>query len=151
MAPVLPGLLRAAILAMVALAPSRVMAVRGAMSQNLSPRRARLGAGAGGHFPLLSFDAAQEEMFLRNAGAASVYFEFGSGGSTRAVLDRTKVPKVYAVDSVQEWLDKVSGGGYYGSRLTTIFANIGRVGAFGSPVDEERREFWPAEYSGSDP
>jgi len=97
---------------------------------------------------LADFDADQESMFLRNAAKAKTYFEFGCGGSTRHVLDRTDVPEVVAVDSMREWLDRVASFGYYGSRLTTIHVDIGRTRAFGNPLNFKRRDFWP-DYPGA--
>lgn len=55
--------------------------------------------------PLLANKDA--EMFYRHLNNATVYFEYGSGGSTFQASIRKNLKKIYSVESDIEWLNKL--------------------------------------------
>ncbi|MCL2439703.1 MAG: hypothetical protein FWD15_04305 [Alphaproteobacteria bacterium] len=95
----------------------------------------------------------ERELFLRSIKGARNYLEFGSGGSTIAALDSLDgTSAVHSVESDGDWLldmeqrygairDGLSSG-----RLKLHHVDIGKVGDWGSPLDEKRKAHWP-EYS----
>ena len=48
-----------------------------------------------------------KEMFYNYLDKASVYFEYGSGGSTYQAYIRDNIKKIYSVESDKEWHDKL--------------------------------------------
>jgi len=46
-------------------------------------------------------------MFYKFLDKATVYFEFGSGGSTYQANIRNNITKIYTVESDREWLNKL--------------------------------------------
>lgn len=53
------------------------------------------------------FAAEDVDMFNKHLAKASVYFEFGSGGSTCYANSKKNIRKVYSVESDVEWMKKV--------------------------------------------
>lgn len=54
------------------------------------------------------FRMRDKEMFYRYLNHASVYFEFGSGGSTYQASIRSNIRKIYSVESDLEWYAKIT-------------------------------------------
>ena len=82
---------------------------------------------------------------LQLAGRESL-LEFGCGGST--LIAARQVRRVVSVDSDPAWLEKV--GAEMASlpvEFTPFHADIGPVGEWGYPVDEQRIRDWPHYHS----
>jgi len=62
-----------------------------------------------------------EKMFYRYLDKASVYFEYGSGGSTYQASIRNNIKKIYSVESDIEWQSKLKYGTIQNSNVTYIF------------------------------
>ena len=62
-----------------------------------------------------------EKMFYRYLDKASVYFEYGSGGSTYQASIRDNIKKIYSVESDIEWQSKLKYGTIQNSNVTYIF------------------------------
>ncbi len=86
------------------------------------------------------------ESFLR---VSNRYLEFGSGGSTFLATKFVR-EAVTSVDSSQKWLDDVKEACIAADHTTVptlIFENIGDIGEWGFPKDEEFRDSWPNYYN----
>jgi hypothetical protein len=70
------------------------------------------------------------------------YVEFGAGGSTCHAAATAK-DWIIAVDSSTEWLSKVASA-CNGVKAKLLHADIGKVGEWGIPLDEDRRRDWPS-------
>lgn len=78
------------------------------------------------------------------------YLEFGAGGST-CLAARTVAEAVLAVDSSQDWLDKIAAvcaHERYRCKPVLVHVDIGPLRHWGWPRDVERRSQWP-DYHGS--
>lgn len=74
--------------------------------------------------------------------------EFGCGGSTLLEL-ASGAKKVWSVDNVAKWIDKVSADpaaqeALHAHRLNLIHVDIGPTGKWGMPSDDATRDRWPA-------
>jgi hypothetical protein len=85
------------------------------------------------------------ELFLDFVKCASVYVEFGAGGSTVAASKHVK-SRVVSLDSSVEWLDKVrktcSDNNYNIPELH--FIDLGPTGNWGFPTQKDCQDKWPA-------
>lgn len=90
---------------------------------------------------------AEIALFLSFLYQSGNYLEFGSGGSTWLAAQHVK-GSVIAIDSSQEWLDKVRGecarSGFNAPKL--IYVDIGPVGQLGYPTDPTTKHRWPSYY-----
>jgi hypothetical protein len=79
-------------------------------------------------------------------GSAETIVEFGSGGST--LLAVATGARVISVESDANWIarlrtfDEIQVAEEL-RRLTLIHVNVGRVGAYGTPIDTQERDNWP--------
>ena len=80
--------------------------------------------------------------FISNINA---YLEFGVGGSTVFVHENTDA-QIIGVDSSLKWIEQVNK--HVDDRVNLRFVDIGPVGDWGMPVDEQNKDNWP-EYSKS--
>jgi len=93
----------------------------------------------------LRMEADEGAMFKGFLRSARSYVEFGSGGSTVAAAALVQGP-VTTLDSSQEWLSRVEAACTAmpaAARPKLVFADIGPIGAWGTPVGESHRERWP--------
>jgi hypothetical protein len=83
----------------------------------------------------------EETLFLSFVRNSDKYLEFGCGGST--VLASCYVKKwILSVESSKEWKDNVLKR--TGTTNTYImYVNIGKIGIWGTPIDETMKGFWP--------
>lgn len=73
---------------------------------------------------------------------ASVFLEYGAGGST-ALAARLGVATIVSVESSPEWVEKVRAAVLApGAQLHLLHADIGRTGDWGRPVDRKAIERW---------
>lgn len=78
------------------------------------------------------------------------YLEFGAGGST-CLAARMVAEAVVAIDSSQEWLDRIAAvcaDEFYACKPVLVHADIGPLGNWGWPRDDLQRSRWPG-YHGS--
>lgn len=94
----------------------------------------------------------EKELFLQEAENASHYLEFGSGGSTLAMLKYSRA-KIHAVESDLNWLEqlrshrRISHAEKTG-RLMFFHADIGPTKKWGFPKDNQYKERFPIYSSG---
>jgi hypothetical protein len=91
-------------------------------------------------------EASEQALFVAFLQLASIYVEFGCGGST--VLAASLVSKeIIALDSSRDWLDQVAAE-CIETKLPVqpklVFADIGPTGEWGRPVDDGCKERWPS-------
>lgn len=81
---------------------------------------------------------------------SKVYLEFGMGGST-VLAARIGVPHIFSVDSSREWLDNITNEVSkikIRSKIKLLHADLGRIGDWGHPINQEKISNWPSYYSG---
>ncbi|WP_159993614.1 hypothetical protein [Roseomonas sp. 18066] len=117
------------------------------MGQMTTPKIANDEGGSQPVLPMKPRMSPSELCLFENfARHADHYLEFGSGGSTCVAASMVK-KSITSVDSSQEWLNKVADiCKIYPDWIqpTLVFADIGPIGAWGTPVDETTREQWPS-------
>jgi hypothetical protein len=79
---------------------------------------------------------------------ATSLVEFGSGGSTQQAVQSPSLRRIWSVESDPAWILKLRGlhdvaQAERAGRLSFIHADIGRTGAYGTPLDQSVRERWP--------
>lgn len=93
--------------------------------------------------PMMQAD--EIELFRRTVSNASVYFEFGSGGSTGLVLSQPRIRSVVSVESSWQWsaalVNTLPPTGR--DKLTLMFVNVGPVGNVGTPLNNSCRQLFP--------
>jgi hypothetical protein len=93
--------------------------------------------------------AAEIELLRAMLRPASIYVEFGCGGSTFVAADL--VGKfIVSVDSSQDWLRAVAQSCTEADKPllpTAHFVDIGPIKEFGWPADESARDRWPEYHS----
>lgn len=81
------------------------------------------------------------------------YFEFGVGGSTElaCLISESLTSKfnIYAVDSVEEWINKVKEKSciknmLINNKINFTLINTGKVGAFGVPLEHDKKSLYPS-------
>ena len=65
------------------------------------------------------------KMFYRYLDKTTVYFEYGSGGSTYQVSLRPNIKKIYSVESDKTWMNKLKSSIKDDSKLTYIYNEMG--------------------------
>jgi hypothetical protein len=92
----------------------------------------------------------QEIVFFSNTlGKASIYLEYGSGGSTKAAARCQSITSITSVESDPDYVEKhvlddqqvqesVASG-----RLKFILVDIGPTGDWGRPKDRSKTHLWP--------
>lgn len=86
--------------------------------------------------------AAELALFKAFLSKSARYLEFGAGGSTVLASSHAK-EWIVSVDSSREWLDRVAAECEEApTRATLIFADIGRTGDWGFPVDPAAQARW---------
>jgi hypothetical protein len=89
---------------------------------------------------MTSNEIALFESFLD---CAEDYIEFGCGGSTVLASQLVK-QSIISVDSATEWLDQVAVACRpFPVQPDLVFADIGRTGNWGLPVEASARKSWP--------
>lgn len=85
----------------------------------------------------------EKALFLSFLVVSDSYLEFGTGGSTVAACSHVK-SSIVSVESSKSWLNSVDLA-CSGSRVRPelVFADIGKVGDWGYPVDVGRMPDWP--------
>jgi len=61
------------------------------------------------------------KMFYRYLDKSTVYFEYGSGGSTYQANLRTNIQKIYSVESDKTWMNKLNSVIKNDSKITYIY------------------------------
>lgn len=64
-------------------------------------------------------------MFYRYLDKATVYFEYGSGGSTYQANLRPNIQKIYTVESDNTWINKLNSLIQDNSKITYIYNDMG--------------------------
>lgn len=88
----------------------------------------------------------EQDMFNKYVKKSKVYLEFGSGGSTLRVLQKSKA-KIHSVESSSDWIDYLSI--YFiirktiNKRLFFHHINIGQTGRWGYPISEDSKQLFP--------
>lgn len=88
----------------------------------------------------------EQDVFNKYVKNSKNYLEFGSGGSTLRVLQKSKA-KIHSVESSTEWIEYLSK--YYfireatNKRLFFHYVNIGQTGRWGFPVSKESEQLFP--------
>ncbi len=89
---------------------------------------------------------SEKELFDKTTADAKVYLEFGSGGSTIRVLEKTKAD-VYSVESSVEWIKTMREFAFVRhaerKRLLLFHADIGPTLELGRPAGPECKELFP--------
>ena len=70
----------------------------------------------------------------------NTYFEFGVGGSTVFVHENTNA-QIVGVDSSLKWIEQVKK--HVDGRVDLMFIDIGPVGDWGMPRNEQNKGNWP--------
>jgi hypothetical protein len=65
------------------------------------------------------------KMFYRYLDKATVYFEYGSGGSTYQVSLRPNIQKIYTVESDKTWMNKLNSIIKNNTKITYIYNEMG--------------------------
>ena len=65
------------------------------------------------------------KMFYRYLDKATVYFEYGSGGSTYQANLRPNIQKIYTVESDKTWMDKLNSVIKNNTKITYIYNEMG--------------------------
>src|SRR5690606_20053947 len=86
---------------------------------------------------------AEKNLFDRTIQDAKEYLEFGMGGSTFRVLQKSKA-NVYTIDSSLDWIALMREYVYIKymerRRLSLFHVDIGPTKEWGNPVDERARD-----------
>lgn len=89
--------------------------------------------------------------YIRREGGGN-YLEFGSGGSTFLALLTSKIKKVVSVESDANWIDylmgwKIISDSVNQGRLDFVKVDIGEVGEWGVPLNDEKKDLYPNYHS----
>jgi hypothetical protein len=107
---------------------------------------AATGAATGAAAPLVPVMTKGElELLCTLLRSTDRYLEFGTGGSTRMAAMMVR-QRITSVDSSAEWLDKVAEACRAPEcrvQPDLVRVDIGPVGRWGMPVDEQARDRWP--------
>jgi protein O-GlcNAc transferase len=79
-------------------------------------------------------------MFRYYLGRASVYFEFGCGGSTILADSYFNIKKIYSVESDELWISKVKETSKH-KKAVFSYVDI-NAGNWGSPKDDSKKDNW---------
>ena len=97
------------------------------------------------NFPICLSDH-ERQFLVEHIQNASNYLEFGAGGSTYLALTQTNIPNIVSVESDLNWIKHLEKWNVISSnkeRLTFIHVNIGKTGAWGAPIEEDKKELYP--------
>lgn len=83
---------------------------------------------------------AELAVFKKYISNINAYFEFGVGGSTVFVHENTNA-QIIGVDSSSKWIEQVSK--HVDDRVNLKFIDIGPVGDWGVPKNEQNKGDWP--------
>ena len=101
-------------------------------------------------YPIVMSDE-EKVLFRKYLRQTKYYLEYGSGGSTFEVLKYSKAV-IYSVESNLKWLEYLRSFFYIKlhekNRLFLYHADIGEVGSWGHPINNDKKEFFPIYYSG---
>ena len=67
------------------------------------------------------------KMFYRYLDKATVYFEYGSGGSTYQANLRPNIQKIYSVESDKTWMNKLNSVIKNNTKITYIYNEMGTI------------------------
>lgn len=88
----------------------------------------------------------EQEIFNKYVKSSQFYLEFGSGGSTLHVLQKSKA-KIYSVESSLDWIEYLSKYLFIrkarNKRLFFHYVNIGQTGRWGYPISEVSSNLFP--------
>jgi len=98
-------------------------------------------------------DADEKEAFYRLLANATNYQEFGAGGSTVVAVRYDNIKHIHTLETDPNWIATLKkradiSEAIAKGRLHLVHADIGRVGAWGRPVDGSKRANYPS-YSNS--
>ncbi len=89
----------------------------------------------------------EKEFFLNKLTGANNYLEFGSGGSTFLSLLQSDVRTITSVESDDNWLNLLKEwkviSENLGEKIFFKYINIGKVGAWGKPIDDSGKDNYP--------
>ncbi len=66
-------------------------------------------------------------MFYRYLDKSTVYFEYGSGGSTYQANLRPNIQKIYSVESDKTWMNKLNSVIKNNTKITYIYNEMGTI------------------------
>lgn len=82
------------------------------------------------------------EKYIKNS---KKYFEFGTGGSTYFVYEKSKA-NIITVDSSKEWIKKIKKQ-VNSLRVKYLYVNIGKIGKLGRPENDLKKDNWYKYYN----
>jgi len=106
--------------------------------------RPRSGAALETLRPHMSED--EQRCYQEHLGRSETVVEFGLGGSTLLALRLPNITKFVGVDSDLEWIRKLNDtpeAAAGGRSAKFLHADIGEVGAWGRPSNNEKIDSWP--------
>ncbi len=74
--------------------------------------------------------------------SADIYLEYGAGGSTY-LAEQSSLKKIYSVESDLLWIEKIREYLPKNDRVHFHFADIGKTGEWGFPIEKSPSEIWP--------
>ena len=80
-----------------------------------------------------------DKLFKSYVTKSELYFEYGVGKSTKWILENTK-SKIIAVDSSQNWIDKIGNNNSFKERIQTIWVDLGDLTDWGRPISYAKRD-----------
>ena len=97
-------------------------------------------------YPLI-LSKNEQEFLKENIAKVNTYLEFGSGGSTFICLMNSNANRIISVESDLNWIDYLRKWNIIKraekKRLKFFSVNIGKVGDWGSPIEEDKKELFP--------
>jgi len=97
-------------------------------------------------FPL-RMTPAEAELFSGQLASASVYLEYGCGGSTLAAV-KSKLQNIVSVDTDLSWIERLKQNNEIATALNTgrlVFRpiDVGVIGDWGAPTNQKKIRNWP--------
>ena len=96
--------------------------------------------------------ALGRELFYELLRNATVYQEFGAGGSTAAALMFKNIQYMHTIESSLSWINLLANrddvdAANQSKRLNLVHGNVGPTKAVGFPIDLQNKTVWP-DYAG---
>ncbi len=90
----------------------------------------------------------ERKYLLENLKNSKRYLEYGSGGSTFLSTTETQIPVIVSVESDNGWIEYLRNWSVIkeneeSQRLKFIYANIGKTGDWGIPLEPEKKDLFP--------
>ncbi len=97
-------------------------------------------------YPLV-LSGKEQAFFKKNIANVNTYLEFGAGGSTFICLINTKASRIVSVESDSNWVNYLRKWRIIRKaekkRLKFFSVSIGKVGKWGRPTEEDKKELFP--------